>query len=348
MDIKNFIINSATPPNSSEKFIKEIRNAAKSYELVKGELFKKSRKNGLRKVLHQRNAKEEVFRIHNEFHHGINNTWDKVKRNYFGYKLYEVVKEVCRECKICQKHNRGIHNVSHLNSIVALRPFEIMGLDAIGPINPVSNSKNRYILTAVDYFTKWPIAKAVENIQTSTVINFIVTEVVQEFGVPHQLITDRGSNFLSDVSVKLYEFLQIKHTPTTTYRPQANGQVERLNRTLKNAISKLCEGNTKDWDCFLWKALLSIRSMRNNSTGISPSKMLYGIEMKLPTEWETEVGSTNFEDEIMKRIEFINIDLPEIRKEGLNKNLISKNSSEIRYNKNVKVFKYKLGDKVLR
>ncbi|OMJ23665.1 Gag-Pol polyprotein [Smittium culicis] len=221
-----------------------------------------------------------------------------------------------------------------------------MGLDAVGPINPISNSKNRYILTAIDYFIKWPIAKVVENIQTSTVVNFIITEIVQVFGVPEQLITDRGSNFLSDVSVKLYEFLQIKHRPTTTYRPQANGQVERLNRTLKKSLAKICEDSPKDWDCFLWKALLSIRSMNNKSTGFSPAKMLYGTEMNLLTTWRMNIGIQDLDEQVMKRLEYINIDLPEIRTKGLNKNLENKNSSEKRYNKNVSVYKFQVGDQV--
>ncbi|OMJ13933.1 Pol polyprotein, partial [Smittium culicis] len=311
----------------------ELKNSTKLYKLINDELYIKSRKSDWRKVLHKNNAKETIIRVHGEFHHGINNTWNNVKKNFHGYKLYELVKQVVKECPVCQKHNNGMVKRNELKPIISRRPFEIMSLDAVGAINPISNSNNRYILTAIDHFTKWPIAKAVENIQTSTVVNFIITEIVQTFGVPEILITDRGSNFLSDVSIHLYQFLQIRHNPTTTYRPQANGQVERLNRTLKNSLAKICQENSKDWDCFLWKALMAIRSMKNRSTGISPAKMLYGIEMKLPTTWELTEKIEDFEEETKRRIEPINIDLPEIRKQGLNKNIQSKNMAEKRYNK---------------
>ncbi|OMJ24835.1 Pol polyprotein [Smittium culicis] len=191
-------------------------------------------------------------------------------------------------------------------------------------------------------------ASAVENIQTSTVVDFIITEIVQVYGVPQQLITDRGSNFLSETSEKLYEFLEIKHKPTTTYRPQANGQVERLNQTLKNVLSKLCREHTKDWDCYMWKTLLAIRSMKNRSTGYSPSEMLYGTEMTLPTSWEPLDEHFELEDEIKERESFIHIDLPEIRRIGLRKNVVSKNNSEARYNKKVSVHKFKTRDIVLK
>ncbi|OMJ17996.1 hypothetical protein AYI69_g7203 [Smittium culicis] len=88
--------------------------------------------------------------------------------------------------------------------------------------------------------------------------------------------------------------------------------------------------------------------MNNRSTGISPAKMLYGIEMKLPTTWELSEQIEDFEEEAIKRIEIINIDLPEIRKQGLNKNIQSKNIAEKRYNQQVNYFQFKIGNKVLK
>ncbi|OMJ16931.1 Retrovirus-related Pol polyprotein from transposon [Smittium culicis] len=140
--------------------------------------------------------------------------------------------------------------------IAALKPFDIVGIDvvridAFGQISQISKNNNRFILTAVGYATKCPIARAVENIQTKTVINFIITEIVQHFGNSKQLISDRGSNFLSYAALEFYEILEINHTPTTTYRSQANGQVERLNKTLKNTLSKLCSDDKENWDLYI-------------------------------------------------------------------------------------------------
>ncbi|OMJ14388.1 Pro-Pol polyprotein [Smittium culicis] len=105
-------------------------------------------------------------------------------------------------------------------------------MDAIGPINPVSDSGNRYTLTAIDYMTKWPIVKAVPNIQSEAVVNFLIYDVVMNYGIPKKLITDSVSNFIGDISTNLYKFLVIEHRKTTSYRPKSNGQVESFNQTI--------------------------------------------------------------------------------------------------------------------
>ncbi|OMJ12683.1 Retrovirus-related Pol polyprotein from transposon [Smittium culicis] len=223
-----------------------------------------------------------------------------------------------------------------------------MGLDAIGPIFPITSNGNRYILTAIDYCTKWPIAQAVANIQSETVINFLLTEVVQQYGIPTQIITDRGSNFLSDITLEFYKNLEIKHTPTTTYRPQSNGQVERLNRTLKSTLSKICIDNEEDWDTYLWKVLLSIRSMKNQSTGFTPATLLYGQNITLPSAWITPEADINIEEAVSERISYLNTGLVELRKLGYKKNEKSKITSSNRYNQRVVKSQYKLGDRVLK
>ncbi|OMJ23518.1 Retrovirus-related Pol polyprotein from transposon [Smittium culicis] len=199
-----------------------------------------------------------------------------------------------------------------------------------------------------DYCTKWPIAQAVSNIQSETVINFLITEIVQQYGVPTQIITNRGSNFLSDITLNFYKTLNINHTPTTTYRPQSNGQVERLIRTLKNTLAKLCNDNLEDWDAYIWKALLSIRSMKNQSTGFSPASLLYGQNITLPSSWVAPDSNLDVEKAIAERVSFINTGMEGLREIGYRKNLMTKISSSNRYNSKVTISQYKIGDRVLK
>ncbi|OMH79742.1 Gypsy retrotransposon integrase-like protein 1 [Zancudomyces culisetae] len=181
--IKEYLQNFNYPSGADEAFRKKLRNKARKYTL-RGETLYKRSKGTLKEVLHERNIHDIVKTVHEESHHGIENTWRTVIQRYSGEGLYEVVKNVVMECLKCQYYKGNRVKRSKLTPIVGRRPFEIFGLDAVGPINPVSKSGNRFILTGIDYLTKWPVAQA----------------VIQEFGVPAQIITDRGAGFLGEVA----------------------------------------------------------------------------------------------------------------------------------------------------
>lgn len=73
----------------------------------------------------------------------------------------------------------------------------MVGCDAVGPtLNPTKRG-NRYLLVAVDYLTKGPIARAVPRIDEETTAKFMFEEIIEKYGVPNYLLTDRGSNFKS-------------------------------------------------------------------------------------------------------------------------------------------------------
>ncbi|OMJ14782.1 Retrovirus-related Pol polyprotein from transposon, partial [Smittium culicis] len=347
-DIYKFLENFTYPKDLEEPERKKLRNKSKMYILINGELYRKSKNLGNRKVLHDQNAEEKIQEIHNENHNGVANTWERVKSAYYGKGLYKLVKNIVNSCDTCQRYYGSSIKRNEMVPIVALNPFDIVGIDAVGPINPISTNKNRFILTAIDYATKWSIARAVENIQTKTVVNFIITDIVQYFGVPKQLITDRGSNFLSDAAIEFYEFLEIDHTPTTTYRPQANGQVERLNQTLKNTLSKLCSEDKENWDQYIWKALLSVRTMKNRSTGFSPDMLLYGNKLNLPSVWDDQVSDPISETPEADRAKYIEVKLEEFRRIGNQNSINSKNKSAKLYNKNLRKFNFAIYDKVLK
>ncbi|OMJ11804.1 Gypsy retrotransposon integrase-like protein 1 [Smittium culicis] len=222
--IKNYLSKNEYPLDANNTFKGNFRKKAKKFLLKDDKLYQKTKKLGLRELLHERNAKELIHEIHNADHSGIVNTWEKVKLDYYGTELYDIVTEVVNSCEICQRFTGKPKRNNKMNPISATLPFQIVGIDAIGPINPISEDGNRYMLTAIDYLTKWPIIKAVPDIKTTTVINFLVHDVVQNYGVPSKLITDRGANFVSDLAEQFYEFIGINHAPTTAYRPQSNGQ----------------------------------------------------------------------------------------------------------------------------
>ena len=125
--------------------------------------------------------------------------------------------------------------------------MERIAIDVLGPL-PVSEDGNKYILIAMDYFTKWPEAYPLPNQEAVTVAKVLVEEFISRFGMPIELHSDQGRNFESRVFAELCSLLGIKKTRTTPLHPQSDGMVERYNRTLEKQLAIFVNENHKDWD----------------------------------------------------------------------------------------------------
>ncbi|GFV17541.1 retrovirus-related Pol polyprotein from transposon 412 [Trichonephila clavipes] len=136
----------------------------------------------------------------------------------------------------------------------------------------------------MDYFTKWHEAYPIPNQEASTVAEVSVQHWILRFGVPLQLHSDQGRNFDSAVCKRLCEILAINKTRTTALHPQSDGMVERFNRTILNSLSLLLFSNQQDWDRKLPFFLLAYRSAVHETTGNSPSQMLFGRDLRLPAD----------------------------------------------------------------
>jgi hypothetical protein len=98
------------------------------------------------------------------------------------------------------------------------------------------------------------------------------------------VFTDQGRNFESSLFREMCELLHIHKSRTTPYRPSANGQVERCNRTLMAEVRCFIGKNQRSWDQYLPQLAGALRSSVNKSTGYTPSMMMLGREIGLPAE----------------------------------------------------------------
>ena len=144
----------------------------------------------------------------------------------------------------------------------------------MGPL-PKTLKGNRYVIVAVDYFTKWAEATAVEEADAQTVVRFIHTDIITRHGVPKEITSDRGTEFLNQLVEEFERTYKIKHIRTTAYHPQGNGQTERMNQTLKNILSKISK-TYMTWDYHLESALFVVQTVRQKLIKYSPFELLYG------------------------------------------------------------------------
>ena len=100
-----------------------------------------------------------------------------------------------------------------------------------------------------DSFTKWAEALPIKNKRTNC-----------RHGRPYQFQSDQGKEFTNDLLERINKRILVDHRVTTVYYPQANGQVERLNRVLVDSLSIYCSEHLATWDEFLPSVLFSYRT----------------------------------------------------------------------------------------
>lgn len=126
-------------------------------------------------------------------------------------------------------------------------PFERIAIDVAGPF-PETDRRNKYILVAMDYFSKCPEAYAIPNQEAETVAVVLVENWISRYGVPLQLHLDQGRNFESRLFQELYKLLGIVKTRTTPLHPQSDSMVERFNHTIEKYLAKVVSKHQRDWD----------------------------------------------------------------------------------------------------
>ena len=176
---------------------------------------------------------------------------------------------------------------SELHALTSPWPFSVWGIDIIGKNSPKSFSGHEYILVAIDYFTKWVKATSYAGLTAARVSKFIRSHIIYRYGVPHELISDRGVHIRGEVDTLVQEY-GIQHHQSFAYRPQTNGAVEAANKNIKRILRKMVE-TSRDWSKNLPFALWAYCTSFRTSTGATPYSLVYGMEAVLPVE--IEMGS---------------------------------------------------------
>ncbi|KAK2899936.1 hypothetical protein Q8A73_013065 [Channa argus] len=162
-------------------------------------------------------------------------------------------------------------------------PMERVGVDILGPF-PTTEAGNRYILVAMDYFTKWPEAYAVPDQTATTAAQRLVEDMFSRFGVPEELHSDQGRNFESQLFAEVCQRLGVRKTRTTPLHPQSDGLVERFNRTLATQLAILTSRHQKDWDQHLPLVLWAYRTAVQESSQCTPATLMFGRELRTPVD----------------------------------------------------------------
>ena len=217
-------------------------------------------------------------------HLGVSKTLGKVRERFYWIHCRRDVEEWCHKCDLCaSRKGPGVKKRSPLQLYNVGEPMEHVTIDVLGPL-PETESGNKYIFIAMDYFSKWPEAYALPNQEAVTVANVLVSQFFSRFGVPAELHSDQGRNCESHVFQEVCTLLGIHKTRTTALHPQSDGMVERYNRTLENQLAAFVQDHQKDWDLHLPLLLMSYRSAVHETTKFTPAMLMFGRELRVPLD----------------------------------------------------------------
>ena len=203
-------------------------------------------------------------------HLATKKTYDRVTSKFFWPGAYDDVSRYCQSCDICQRTiPKGRCGKAPLVAMPIIgEPFARVAIDLVGPL-PMSGRKHRWILTLVDCATRYPEAIPMKGIDTIECTEELVN-ICSRIGIPREILSDRGSQFVSDLMREISRLLSVRQLQTTPYRAQCNGLVECWNGTLRRKLQKMAAERSSDWDRYIPALIFSYREVAQASLGVSP------------------------------------------------------------------------------
>ena len=210
-------------------------------------------------------------------------TSDRVLANFWWPGVGADISRHCKSCDICQRTipQGRVTRVPMGGMPLMTAPFKRVAIDLIGPLKPISKRGHMYILTMVDFATRYPEAVPLKRIDTETVAKALLS-IFCRVGFLAEVLSDRGFHFTSDLIKEVCRLVSLKQVLTTPYHPQCNGLCGRVNGVLKALHRKMCEEQPKDWDRYLPAVLFAYGEVPQASTGFSPFELLYGRTVRGP------------------------------------------------------------------
>ena len=222
----------------------------------------------------------ELIKLHDSLcHPGITRFYHFVKMKNMPYSVTDI-KQVVSNCSVCCELKPRYLKKETQSLIKATRPFQCLDLDFKGPLP--STTENKYILTVVDEWSRFPFAFPVPNTNASTVISCL-KQLFVIFGMPNYIHSDRGSQFLSNELKNFLHSNGVVTSKTTSYNPRGNGLTERYNGIIWKTVLLSLKSkrlNDNQWEFVLPMALHSIRSLLNTTTNQTPHDRFFSYPRK--------------------------------------------------------------------
>lgn len=249
------------------------------YTLKSGVLFKYN--DGYEALVVPKAMEEEVIRVqHENGHFGAKKMEEQIKQQFYISSLKEKLKKcvkTCLKCILaenkCGKQEGFLHAIDKEDA-----PLQTFHIDHIGPMT-VTCKMYKFIFVVTDAFSKFTWLFPTKSTTSREVLEKMKL-MATTFGNPRRIISDKGSAFTSAEFESYCEEEGIEHVRTTTGMPRANGQVERVNRSLIPVLTKAAMDEPEKWYKHVSTVQQALNSTFHRSIANVPFKLLFGVAMR--------------------------------------------------------------------
>ena len=214
-------------------------------------------------------------------HLGTAKTIHAVTRQFFWPGMQEDMVRYVRSCEACQRNKPSHQAPAGLLQPLPIpeEPWADISMDLITSL-PQSRSGFDAIVVFVDRLSKTIRAAPTHTTCTaSELARIMLREVARHHGLPKSIVSDRDPRFVAHFWQSLWEMLRTKLNMSTSYHAQTDGQTERANRTLEDALRAYVNSQQDDWDELLPLMEMAYNNSIQASTGFSPYFLSHGHEM---------------------------------------------------------------------
>ncbi|KAJ7991165.1 hypothetical protein DPEC_G00294420 [Dallia pectoralis] len=218
-------------------------------------------------------------------------------RKYWWSSLAEDIRDYVLSCPICaqSKTPRQLPEGKLMPLRTPARPWSHIAMDFVTDL-PVSEGYT-VILVVVDRFSKMcrliPLHKLPNATQMAEVV---FLQVFRQFGLPEDIVSDRGPQFISRVWKAFCDRLGVSISLSSGYHPQSNGQTERLNQEIGRYLRQQCARQPQEWSRYLPWVEYAQNSLMHSSLRLTPFQCVFGYQPPL-FPWDTEPGMVPSVDE---------------------------------------------------
>lgn len=244
------------------------------------------------KIVVPKSLINDVIQEAHVVHFGATKTLNFIRKKYFWHGAYSDVMNFCKRCDKCLTYKAKKTVQEPLKFFAkGTQPNDLLALDIVGKLVRSNNGYN-FILTVMCLTTRHLTCIPMKNITSKSIIQQL-NKYFCTFGLPKEILTDNGTNFVSNEFEEFLKLLGIGHRKTSIYFPQSNGCLESRHLLMKNSLACLCDSNF-DWDTKIDYFTMYYNNSLCRVTKLAPNQLYFGRLLNLPMDLHS-VEKSNFE-----------------------------------------------------
>ena len=282
----------------------------------RGILVRKAEIDGALQKVIPRKLRERVIALSHkpitQGHPGETRLYNTMRHSYYWPFMSGDLAEHVKTCRSCVMARGLLHKKQHKTKVFPPSgPLDDIAMDLLGPL-PQTRNGNQFILVITDRYSK--LARAIP--MNKTTAPFVAAAVLNNwifcYGIPNTILTDNGTQFISEFFKTVCHIMGIRRKTTTAYHPQTNGQAERYNKTLATRLRHYVADHQRDWDKFVQPLTYAYNNQIHTTTMTTPfnltitrpppSPIIDQISTAAPTDTDGPPSSRTMRARILNRL----------------------------------------------